>query len=384
MSIFKVALVVLVLLLGYLLLLPVSIAPVAWTPTPVASLPPPTSLRAIQRIEPVLPDFVGPEGIAADTEGRIYAGLGDGRLLRLSADFGSCTLLDNSGGRPLGLAVSSDGALLIADARSGLLSLDRDGQLRTLSDRADGVAYGFTDDVTVTADGSMVYFTDASARFGFGQHMEDLLEHGRTGRLLRYDVAANKAETLMQDRAFANGVALGPDEAYVVFAETWEYKLTRYWLKGEKAGQSDTLVDGLPGFPDNLSFNGRDASGWRSIRRATRCWIACCRILRCARSSRVCPKRCDPARRASHRFSVSIWTVASSRICVTTVTTPTVTSPASRSRATTWWSAASTTRRWGGSSCRTHCRRPTPRRRRCVPLAMPADTIHARFQSRSR
>ena len=119
MSIFKVALVVLVLLLGYLLLLPVSIAPVAWTPTPVASLPPPTSLRAIQRIEPVLPDFVGPEGIAADTEGRIYAGLGDGRLLRLSADFGSCTLLDNSGGRPLGLAVSSDGALLIADARSG-------------------------------------------------------------------------------------------------------------------------------------------------------------------------------------------------------------------------------------------------------------------------
>lgn len=258
MSIFKVALVVLVLLLGYLLLLPVSIAPVAWTPTPVASLPPPTSLRAIQRIEPDLPDFVGPEGIAADTEGRIYAGLGDGRLLRLSADFGSCTLLDNSGGRPLGLAVSSDGALLIADARSGLLSLGRDGQLRTLSDRADGVAYGFTDDVTVTADGSMVYFTDASARFGFGQHMEDLLEHGRTGRLLRYDVATNKAETLMQDRAFANGVALGPDEAYVVFAETWEYKLTRYWLKGEKAGQSDTLVDGLPGFPDNLSFNGRD------------------------------------------------------------------------------------------------------------------------------
>ena len=152
MSIFRVALVVLVLLLGYLLLLPVSIAPVAWTPTPVASLPPPTSLRAIQRIEPVLPDFVGPEGIAADTEGRIYAGLGDGRLLRLSADFGSCTLLDNSGGRPLGLAVSSDGALLIADARSGLLSLGRDGQLRTLSDRADGVAYGFTDDVTVTAE----------------------------------------------------------------------------------------------------------------------------------------------------------------------------------------------------------------------------------------
>lgn len=33
--------------------------------------------------------------------------------------------------------------------------------------------------------------------------------------------------------------------------------LCRYYLKGEKKGESDTFVDGLPGYPDNIRSNGR-------------------------------------------------------------------------------------------------------------------------------
>ena len=258
MKLLKALAVLVLLIVGYLLLWPVPIEPVAWTPPPLAASTPNDHLRGIQRIEPVLPDFAGPEGIALDAEGRVYAGLNDGRLLRLAADFSGCTLLDNTGGRPLGLAVATDGSMLIADAHRGLMLLSGGGELRTLSDRADGKLFGFTDDVDITHDGHQAYFTDASARFGYGHHMEDLLEHGRSGRLLRYDFDTHETQTLLQNRAFANGIALGPDEAYVLFAESWEYKLTRYWLKGDKAGQTDTFIDALPGFPDNLSFNGRD------------------------------------------------------------------------------------------------------------------------------
>ena len=55
-----------------------------------------------------------------------------------------------------------------------------------------------------------------------------------------------------------NGVALGPDEAFVLVNETGSYRILRYWLKGEKAGTSDIFADNLPGFPDNITFNGKD------------------------------------------------------------------------------------------------------------------------------
>ncbi|MDB5970942.1 MAG: Sugar lactone lactonase YvrE [Hydrocarboniphaga sp.] len=252
------ALWVLATLAAYLLLWPVAIEPLAWQPSPLAASTPNDKLRGIQRIEPSLTGFAGPEGIALDAQGRVYAGLSDGQLLRFTADFSGCTLLDNTGGRPLGLAVAADGSLLIADARKGLMGLSANGELRALSDAADGSRFGFTDDVDVTHDGRRVYFTDASSRFGYGHHMDDLLEHGRSGRLLRYDFETAATQTLLQNRPFANGIALGPDEAYLLFAETWEYRVTRYWLSGDKAGQTDTFTDNLPGFPDNLSFNGRD------------------------------------------------------------------------------------------------------------------------------
>jgi hypothetical protein len=55
---------------------------------------------------------------------------------------------------------------------------------------------------------------------------------------------------------FANGVALGPDEAFALVNETASYRIVRYWLKGERAGTSDIFADNLPGFPDNITFNG--------------------------------------------------------------------------------------------------------------------------------
>ncbi len=63
---------------------------------------------------------------------------------------------------------------------------------------------------------------------------------------------------LLDKLEFANGVTLGPDDAFVLVNETGAYRITRYWLSGSKAGTHDLFIDNLPGLPDNLAFNGRD------------------------------------------------------------------------------------------------------------------------------
>lgn len=46
---------------------------------------------------------------------------------------------------------------------------------------------------------------------------------------------------------------MSPEEDFIVVAETGALRLTKYWLKGSKAGKSEVFVEGLPGHPDNLT-----------------------------------------------------------------------------------------------------------------------------------
>ncbi|MCB0261330.1 MAG: SMP-30/gluconolactonase/LRE family protein, partial [Calditrichaeota bacterium] len=63
---------------------------------------------------------------------------------------------------------------------------------------------------------------------------------------------------LLDSLYFANGVAVSPDQQFVLVNETWKYRVRRYWLAGDRAGQSDIFIDRLPGFPDGISCNGKD------------------------------------------------------------------------------------------------------------------------------
>ena len=201
----------------------------------------------------------GPEAVLGDAQGRILTGLQDGRIVRLSSDGKALETLINTGGRPLGLAWHPDGHLIIADGIKGLLSLNVDsGELKVLSTESDGVPFGFADDVDISADGQYAYFSDASIRWHYGEDSEAVIEHRGDGRLLVYDFHNGETKALLAGLEFANGVALGPNEEYVLVAETGAYRISRLWLKGSKAGQHDTFRDNLPGLPDNISYNDED------------------------------------------------------------------------------------------------------------------------------
>ncbi|MCF6284115.1 MAG: SMP-30/gluconolactonase/LRE family protein [Candidatus Hydrogenedentes bacterium] len=242
------------LLLGYLFLWPVPIDPEAWQPPSAPSL---TGLYAVNNAlagVTRLGEGVGPkpEDIAIDSQGRIYGGFEDGRIMRWDPSGQHPELFVDTGGRPLGLHFDADENLVVADSLKGLIRVAPDGTTTVLSTEQGGLPYGFTDDVDIGADGS-IYFSDASHKFGQTQFMEDLIEHGPNGRLLVWHPESGQAELLLDGLYFANGIAVDPDQQFVLVNETGSYRVRKYWIAGPKKGRDEVIINNLPGFPDGIS-----------------------------------------------------------------------------------------------------------------------------------
>jgi sugar lactone lactonase YvrE len=246
------------MLVAYLLAWPVPITPVAWTPPPAPEL---TGVYAqnseLARIERLPVNGNKPEDVAIDDRDRIYCGVEDGRIFRFQPDGTHPEQFSITFGRPLGLIFDHTGKLIVADATMGLLSIAPDGTVTVLSTSADGVPFRCTNDLDVAQDGT-IYFTDSSYKFPLTELKADLLEHRPNGRLLAYDPRTKQTRVALRDLHFANGVAVSPDQSFVLVNETASYSIRRLWLTGAKAGQSDIFIDNLPGFPDGILSNGRD------------------------------------------------------------------------------------------------------------------------------
>ncbi|MGE8358975.1 SMP-30/gluconolactonase/LRE family protein [Pseudomonas sp.] len=248
----------------YLAVTPSPIDPLAWeaaeAPPMTGPLEPNDTLMKAELL--ARGQIHGPEDTAVDAEGRVYAGLHDGRVVRITAD-GSVETFVETGGRPLGMDFDAEGNLILADAYKGLLRIDPQGAITVLTTEAEGVPFKFTDDLDI-GSGGVIYFTDASSRFEQPDYLLDLLEARPHGRLLSYDPASGETKVLVKDLYFANGVALSANEDFVLVNETYRYRIARYWLKGEKAGTHDIFIDNLPGLPDNLQGD-RQGTFWVAL-----------------------------------------------------------------------------------------------------------------------
>ncbi|CAM0947307.1 unnamed protein product [Alopecurus aequalis] len=240
------------------------IQPVPSPPPPAARYPPNNLLQGLEKLGE--PRLLAPEDVYVDAAagGTLYTATRDGWLQRMHPN-GSWEHWRFVGGTGLlGIAPSADGSMIVCDADKGLLRVDEEGRVTILaSTTVEGSRIRFADAAVEAADGT-VYFSDACTRFGFDQWLLAYIESRPTGRLLRYDPRTGEASVALDDLAFANGVALSRDEAFVVVCESGGFRCSRLWLKGDKAGQADTFVQDLPGCPDNIRL-APDGCFWIAI-----------------------------------------------------------------------------------------------------------------------
>ena len=104
----------------------------------------------------------------------------------------------------------------------------------------------------LAADGAdILYASDGSAARDYGDWTRDLMERGRTGRLLRIDVPARRVEVMASGLAYAFGVATMGDKALV--SESWRHRLVAY-------GGGKIELAHLPVYPSRLA--PASGGGW--------------------------------------------------------------------------------------------------------------------------
>ena len=259
----RVALLLLLIGPAYLCFWPISVSPVAYKPKDDAgltgNLAPDGTLDAAEIIS--LPDGrVGPEDIAPREDGQFYTAdnagalyLFDGQVLQHIAELG---------GRPLGLDVGPDGALYIADSFRGILRWTTDG-LAELVTEVEGAPLIYANQLDVGRDGA-VYFSNSSDRFDpetmGGTKPTSVMaiwEQTSDGYVARRDPDGTVTK-IAEEFVYANGVALSPEEDFLLIAETGRARVHKLWLSGDKAGTREILMDNLPGYPDNIEPMGDD------------------------------------------------------------------------------------------------------------------------------
>jgi sugar lactone lactonase YvrE len=275
-------------LLAYLLLAPVPVEPVAWqapaNPGFTGVFAANTGLAKLERID--LGGATGPEHVALGPDGRVYASVSGGAILRMRPDGSAREVWARTGGQPLGFDFAADGRMIVTDAVRGLLAIDPapSHQVTVLANRLpDGDPIRFPDAVTVAPDGS-IYFTDASRRFAPSEHggpfeasLLDIIEHQPTGRVLVYRPGGT-VEVVADGLSFANGIAMSRDGQAVFVAESGLYRVWRIAANARKldlrrgaSTEARVVLDNLPGFPDNLmrGMNGRIWLGLAAPRTAS-------------------------------------------------------------------------------------------------------------------
>lgn len=260
---------------AYLSLWPVPVAPQSWeapaAPGYIGPFAVNNKLANLKKIP--LGTEEGPEHLVVGRDGKLYATVASGAILRMNPDGSGREVMVNTGGRVLGFDFDRAGNLIAADAFRGLLSISPDKKVTVLADKTGDSPILYANSVVVARNGK-VYFSDSSTRFGardwggtFEASILDILEQSATGRVIEYDPASQTTRVVAKGLSFANGVALSQDERSLFVAETGKYRIWKLPVDareqdiGHSATDVKPLFDNLPGYPDNL-MRGLDGKVW--------------------------------------------------------------------------------------------------------------------------
>jgi hypothetical protein len=126
------------------------------------------------------------------------------------------------------------------------------------------------DNLELSEDGRRIYFSEPFdyANASIDDAVDEAIALAPNGRLWRHDLDTGATRLIAEGYHFINGVLydLHPGEARessVLVTQTSLFRLTRFHLRGPKAGTAEVVLDGITGLDDGMD---RDASG--------RIWLA--------------------------------------------------------------------------------------------------------------
>jgi len=228
----------------------------------------------------------GPESFAV-WDGFLYTGLITGPIVKIDPEDLSIETVAQIGsqcggqheeekcGRPLGMTFTKTGKLLVCDAVFGLYMLNFDKKVDThgrimdkrkvetveyisllTPDRlVNGTSPLVLNGLALSDDDDTVYLSVSSSRFSLSDSLFEMFSDG-SGLILKFSISTQEVEPLVTNVNFANGIELQPGkEEWLIFAEGGRGKIFKHHLKGEKKGDTEVLIESLPGLPDNIKAN---------------------------------------------------------------------------------------------------------------------------------
>lgn len=211
----------------------------------------------------------GGEDCALDAAGNLYCGDRRGWIWCFDGpDYGEGRIFVRTGGLPLGLAWDAEDKLLCAVGGIGLVRINPSGVMEVIGAAtrktwyrvADDSLIRAADDLDVAPDGS-IYFSDFSSRFDASEYVAEILESRPNGRLLRWDPRDRRVHVVAKNYSFPNGVCTAHDGHSILICATLLSRVDRLWISGPKTGKLETVIDNLPGYPDNIN-RASDGNYW--------------------------------------------------------------------------------------------------------------------------
>jgi ribose transport system permease protein len=223
------------------------------------------SLIGLGRIE-------APEDVILDRNDILYAGSRHGDIIRFfPPDYERMEVFAHIGGQPLGMAFDRQDNLYVCIGGMGLYRIAPNGSVEKATDETNRSIYSvnddsrlrLADDLDITDDG-LIFFSEATVRYEMDEWPVDGLEARGNGRIICYDTKTGATHTALRGLKFPNGVCVASDRNSILFAETFGCSIKRYWFAGPKKGTIETVMDNLPGYPDNINL-ASDGNYWLAL-----------------------------------------------------------------------------------------------------------------------
>ena len=184
------------------------------------------------------------EGPVADSEGNVYFSDPYGTKLYKWSPVSGLSIFTEQFNGPNGLAFDKDGNLIAVEAYNRRVAmLDRNGQIKVLTDSYNGKKYNEHNDIFIDKNGG-IYFSDPY----FHVHSDSLVQdvHGM------YYITPDRARVIrvIDDMGDPNGIASSPDGSLLYVIDTGERKTYVYTVNPDGTLRDKKLfvpwgIDGL-------------------------------------------------------------------------------------------------------------------------------------------